>query len=73
MKSKKFVFPLVTVLGLGLAASFNGCSCGAEAKIAARVAQTQEEKRQFLSQVSGTAPIPAPEVESGLDALMEEE
>ncbi len=33
MKSKKFVFPLVTVLGLGLAASFNGCSCGAEAKI----------------------------------------
>ncbi|MCB0617823.1 MAG: 30S ribosomal protein S16 [Saprospiraceae bacterium] len=44
-----------------------------EAKIAARVAQTQEEKRQFLSQVSGTAPIPAPEVESGLDALMEEE
>lgn len=29
----KLVFPLVTVLTIGVAASFNGCSCGAEAKI----------------------------------------
>jgi outer membrane protein OmpA-like peptidoglycan-associated protein len=40
--SKKLVFPLVAVLSMGVASSFAGCSCGAEAKLGNTEAKAPE-------------------------------
>ncbi len=57
--SKKLVFPLIAVLSLGLAASFNGCTCGAEAKVGDQ-AKTPPPPPPPPPPASSTPPPPPP-------------
>ena len=67
--SKKLVFPLVAVFSMGVAASFAGCSCGAEAKIGDNQAKAPEPPPPPPAPEPPPPPAPEPKATTPIKAV----